>query len=219
MAIRTPSPIASFLDEFFAMPTAAMPRVFDPWNALSGDDLAADAALARRERLRLHLSATSPRLLLVGEAPGYQGTRVTGCPFTSEAVLLEQGVPRVRKLHGRLTSRRLPWREPSSTIVWRALRDEGLEDGTLLWGAFPWHPFGAAPLSNRAPNEAEKAIGAVVLRQLIAALPPLVVVAVGNVAADSLRKLNVDAPKIRHPSNGGAALFRSGLAQVADRLR
>jgi uracil-DNA glycosylase len=218
MATRTTSKIAAFLDELFSAPTADMPHVFDPWNAISPDDIAPDAVAGRRQRLRLHLSAPAPRLLLIGEAPGYQGTRITGCPFTSEALLLEDGAPRIGKLRDRLTSRRLPWREPSSTIVWRALREQGLMDQTLLWGAFPWHPYGATRLSNRAPNESEKDVGAVLLHQLIAALPDVTVVAVGNVAADSLRKLGVNADKIRHPSNGGAAAFRAGLASMAKHL-
>jgi len=218
MATHVPPRIDAFLNALFAAPTAGMPRVFDPWNALSSDDIAPDAVAGRRERLRLHLSAPAPRLLLVGEAPGYQGTRVTGSPFTSEALLLEDGVPRIGKLAARLTSRRLPWREPSSTIVWRALRELGLTEHTLLWGAFPWHPHGENPLSNRPPNEAEKAVGVVFLRQLVDALPGVTVVAVGNVAADALRRIGVDAEKIRHPSNGGAVAFRAGLAQAAARL-
>lgn len=217
--MHTTPKVEAFLEEIFAAPTASMPRVFDPWNAISIDDMDPAPIEGRRERLRLHLSAPAPRLLLIGEAPGYQGTRITGCPFTSEALLLEDGVPRIGKLHDRLTSRRLPWREPSSTIVWRALREEGLMDQTILWGAFPWHPYGATPLSNRAPNEFEKAIGAVLLHRLLAVLPDVTVVAVGNVAADSLRKLGVNADKIRHPSNGGATAFRAGLALVAKHLR
>jgi len=207
--------IQAFLSDLFATPTAGMPRVFDPWNAVSSDDIVPTAVADRRQRLKLHLSAPAPKLLLIGEAPGYQGTRITGSPFTSEALLLEQGVPRIDKLDGRLTSRRLPWREPSSTIVWRALREQGLAENTILWGAFPWHPHGESPLSNRAPNEAERAIGAVLLRKLIAIFPDVPVVAVGNVAADSLRRIGVDAEKIRHPSNGGAVAFREGLARIA----
>lgn len=218
MATQTPPKIRAFLNDLFSAPTAEMPRVFDPWNAVSSDDIAPGAVQGRRERLRLHLSAPAPRLLLVGEAPGYQGTRVTGSPFTSEALLLEQGVPRLGRLHGRLTSRPLPWREPSSTIVWRALREYGLADDTLLWGAFPWHPYRDNPLSNRPPNEAEKAVGADLLRKLIAALPQVTVVAVGNVAAESLRKIGMEVEKIRHPSNGGATAFRAGIAEVARKI-
>ena len=218
MAISTTPKIQRFLEGLFSAPTAGMPHVFDPWNAVSSDDIAPDAVEGRRQRLRLHLSAPAPKLLLVGEAPGYQGTRITGCPFTSEALLLEGVVPRIGTLRDRLSSRRLPWREPSSTIVWRALREEGLMDHTILWGAFPWHPYAATSLSNRAPNEAEKAMGAVFLQQLMGALPDVTVVAVGKVAADALRKLDVEAVKIRHPSNGGATAFRAGLALVARQL-
>jgi uracil-DNA glycosylase len=218
LATHTTAKIEAFLGELFSAPTAGMPRVFDPWNAVSSDDIAPAAVAERRERLRLHLSAPAPRLLLVGEAPGYQGTRITGCPFTSEALLLEHGVPRIGKLCERLTSRRLPWREPSSTIVWGALREEGLADRTILWGAFPWHPYGTTPLSNRAPNETEKAMGIALLCKLVSALPAVTVVAVGNVAADSLQKLGVQADKIRHPSNGGATAFRTGLALLARHL-
>lgn len=218
MTTHTTPKIEAFLEELFSAPTAGMPHVFDPWNAVSDDDIAPAAVEGRRERLRLHLSAPAPRLLLVGEAPGYQGTRITGCPFTSEALLLERGVPRIGQLSERLTSRRLPWREPSSTIVWGALREEALADCTILWGAFPWHPYGATPLSNRAPNETEKAIGIALLRSLVSALPAVTVVAVGNVAADSLRKLGVKADKIRHPSNGGATAFRAGLALLAKKF-
>ncbi|HEY9131883.1 MAG TPA: uracil-DNA glycosylase [Dyella sp.] len=219
MAIRTKPNIAAFLHDLFSAPTAEMPHVFDPWNTVSADDIATAPVEGRRERLRLHLSAPAPKLLLVGEAPGYQGTRITGCPFTSEALLLEGLVPRITPLTSRLTSRSLPWREPSSTIVWRALHEQGLADRTILWGAFPWHPYGDSPLSNRAPNRAEKIAGASVLHNLLAALPDVTVVAVGNVAADSLRELGVDANKIRHPSNGGATAFRAGLALVAKQLR
>lgn len=45
----------------------------------------------RRNNLRLYLNQISqlrPKVLLVGEAPGYHGCRFTGVPFTSEYILL-----------------------------------------------------------------------------------------------------------------------------------
>lgn len=217
MIVRITPKIAEFLDALYSAPTAELTRVFDPWNATSSDDAIHAAVDGRRERLKLHLSAPSPKLLLVGEAPGYQGARVSGTAFTSEALLLEGGIPRLGRLGNRLTTRHIPWREPSATVVWGALHKEGLADHAILWNAFPWHPYGESSLSNRAPTEDEKAIGAPLLRKLITALPKVTVVAVGNVAADSLRKMGVDAEKIRHPSNGGANAFRNGLALLAKR--
>ena len=46
----------------------------------------------RRRNLLLYLrqmELLNPRILLVGEAPGYQGCRLTGVPFTSEYILLK----------------------------------------------------------------------------------------------------------------------------------
>ena len=98
MATRTTPKIEAFLADLFSAPTSGMSRVFDPWNARSLDDIVPAAVEERRERLRLHLSASKPKLLLIGEAPGYQGTRITGCPFTSEALLWEKNGARDNKL-------------------------------------------------------------------------------------------------------------------------
>ena len=53
-------------------------------------------AAARRERLRGYLeSRREAPLLLVGEAAGYRGARVSGIPFTSERQLTAvQAAPR-----------------------------------------------------------------------------------------------------------------------------
>src|SRR6266404_321572 len=74
----------------------------------------ADSEL-RRERLRAHLERDAPTIL-VGEAAGYRGARVSGVAFTSE-----------RQLTGAGPS------EASATIVHRVLRELEMEDDVLLW--------------------------------------------------------------------------------------
>ena len=78
----------------------------------------------RSERLLCYLRAreTAP-LLLVGEAAGYRGARVSGIPFTSERQLTGGGPA-----------------EATATIVRRTLDELGLEDETLCWNVVPTHP-------------------------------------------------------------------------------
>ena len=139
-----------------------------------------------RDRLRRYLDERADaRLLLVGEAAGYRGARVSGIPFTSERQLTGSGPA-----------------EATATIVHRALAALGLTDDVLLWNVVPTHPGTAC--SNRPPTRAEVEAGVGFARRLTAGRD---VLAIGRVAAAVL-----DAPYVRHPSHGGAARFLSGLA-------
>lgn len=45
----------------------------------------------RRKNLGIylrHMANVKPKIMLVGEAPGYRGSRLTGVPFTSEYLLM-----------------------------------------------------------------------------------------------------------------------------------
>jgi uracil-DNA glycosylase family 4 len=147
----------------------------------------------RRERLRAHL-ARDAEILLVGEAAGYRGARISGVPFTSERQLTGSGPA-----------------EATATIVHRVLRELGIADDVLLWNVVPTHPGTAT--SNRRPTRAEVAAARPFLAELSSGR---CVVAVGRLAAETL-----DAPYLRHPSHGGAAAFADGLRRAVDsgRLR
>jgi phage FluMu protein gp41 len=43
-------------------------------------------------------------------------------------------------------------------------------------------------------------------------------VALGRVAAEQLKELDVSAHYVRHPASGGAKLFRRQIARVANKL-
>lgn len=140
---------------------------------------------ARLERyLRERRGAT---VLLVGEAPGYRGARVSGIPFTSERQLSGSGPA-----------------EATATIVQRALAELGLEEGVLLWNLVPTHP--GTSESNRQPTRAEVAQSDTFLRELAEGRR---VVAVGRLA-----QARLGGPYVRHPAHGGAAAFRAGLAET-----
>jgi len=147
----------------------------------------ADSAL-RRARLRAYLGERSAaRWLLVGEAAGYRGARVSGLAFTSERQLTGDGPA-----------------EASATIVQRTLAELGVAGDVLLWNVVPTHPGTAR--TNRPPTRAEIEAG---LRFIEPLARGREVVPVGRVAERALGLAG-----IRHPSHGGAAAFREGLAAV-----
>lgn len=179
------------------------------------------AGYTRLANLKLYLrlmASRQPRVILVGEAPGYQGSRRTGVPFTSEHVLTG-ALPEVefyRQGAGFQLAygRDFPlFKEPTSTIVWRTLSQ--CPQVPLLWSAFPHHPFRAnCPGSNRTPTLAEVELSQPLLLKLLELFNMPDVVAVGNVAMTSLSRLGIPAQKVRHPAHGGASIFRRQLSQL-----
>jgi len=147
----------------------------------------ADSPL-RRRRLAAYLErrADAP-ILLVGEAAGYRGARISGLPFTSERQLTGEGPS-----------------EATATIMHRVLSELGLEDDVLLWNVVPTHP--GTQTSNRRPTRAEVEAGLPFLEELARGRCP---VAVGRLAHATL-----GGAYVRHPSHGGASTFRAGLARV-----
>ncbi len=195
---------------------------FNPWGQACPDmDLdPAGAPDARLARLRAHFERTGIQVVLVGEAPGYQGCRYSGMAFTSERLLLEGVIPGVPRLSGRITRRERPWSEPSATILWDSFRSLGIHNQVALWNAFPIHPHKPdEPLSNRTPTRSELEIGGTfVVRLLKEVLPKgAMLVAVGEKAASTLRSFGLEVSSdhcLRHPANGGATKFRDGLAKL-----
>jgi len=144
-----------------------------------------------RERLGAYLvERASTRILLVGEAPGYRGTRVSGIPLTSERQLTGSGPA-----------------EATATIVHRVLRELELEKDVLLWNVVPTHPGHVA--GNRPPTRAEIAAGLPFAGRLAIGR---CVVSAGRLAHEALGGFHV-----RHPSHGGARAFESGLVELSDR--
>lgn len=124
-------------------------------------------------------------ILLVAEAPGYRGTRVSGIPLTSERQLTGSGPA-----------------EASATIVHRVLAEAALVDLVLLWNLVPTHPGTAT--SNRRPTRKEIDASAPFLAQLAAGRR---VIPVGRLAHARL-----GGRYVRHPSHGGAKAFAEGLS-------
>jgi uracil-DNA glycosylase len=148
-------------------------------------------AARRRDRLAAYLeSRADAPWLLVGEAPGFRGARVSGIPFTSERQLTGKGPA-----------------EATATIVHRVLEELGLAESVLLWNVVPTHPGTAT--SNRPPTRAEIAAGRLFADELAAGRR---VICVGRVAHAAL-----GGDRVRHPSHGGAVPFATGLRALMQR--
>jgi hypothetical protein len=194
---------------------SGLSNLFNPWMDSCPGDTELNNTEARLARLAQHL-ACEPDFLVIGEASGYLGMRRSALAFTSERLLLEGAIPRVPAPTGRLTARRLPYSEPSATIVWRTLKQLGIAERTILWNALPMHPFRPGEhASNRTPTDAELMQGAPAMRLLVDAFPRAKVVAVGRKSELLLGRMGVPVlGQVRHPANGGATAFARGLELV-----
>lgn len=189
--------------------------LFNPWHDCCPHDAANNGPAEKLARLALHLDC-SPEFILAGEAPGYQGCRYSGIAFTSERLLGEGVIPRIPALSDRLSTRRLPFSEPSATIVWKTLYRLGIQERTILWNAMQLHPYRPDNLwSNRTPTSEEIRLGEPALRILIAAFPAAKLIAVGKKSEGLLREMRIPiAGSVRHPANGGATEFSTGLRDL-----
>jgi uracil-DNA glycosylase len=189
--------------------------LFNPWRDRCPHDADGNGPDEKLDRLALHLDC-NPEFILAGEAPGYQGCRYSGIAFTSERLLGEGAIPRIPAPAGRLSTRRLPFSEPSATIVWKTLYRLGIADRTLLWNAMQLHPYRPDNLwSNRTPTPDEIKLGEPALRILIATFPAARIVAVGKKSEGLLRDMGIPiAGSVRHPANGGATQFAAGLKEL-----
>lgn len=139
-------------------------------------------ATERRHVLRHYLVARwAAPTVLVGEAPGKDGARWTGVPFSSMRLLTGSGPC-----------------EPTATIMHRVLSELACAHRVLLWNASMLF----AP-DNRNPSPSEVEACAPVLELVCRGRA---VFAIGRFAQAA-----TDAPYIRHPSHGGAGRFAEGL--------
>jgi hypothetical protein len=210
--------------------------VFNPWGESDPQhDCDQQGPQIRRRQLQQYLGERRGpgKTLLLAEAIGYQGGHFSGIPMTSERLLLgglahKNLSPTLvfKGLQPQRTSRpelrKLGFTEPTATIVWGFLAEQGIDPyAVVLWNAFPWHPYHPAKglLSNRTPSDQELLAGQQILRQMLEFGRFKQIVAVGEKSAAQLQRLDIKAFKVRHPANGGAGKFRQQLHELlcADR--
>lgn len=176
-----PDAVGELLGELVAIRVPSALNLYDEGDSVSWGDRpgqATERLLALEEFLRARWSAP---VVLVGEAPGKDGARWSGVPFTS-----------LRQLKGSGPA------EPTATIVQRVLSDLNRERDVLLWNASMLFAEG-----NRNPLRTEVVACAGLLERV---RRNRIVLAVGRVAEEA-----TGAVYIRHPSHGGGPKFAEGL--------
>ena len=135
------------------------------------------------------------RILLVGEAPGYKGCRITGIPFSSGALIRAKRHRIFEQIERDIYLADIE-SENSASLVWQTL--EGQDHYPLFWNAFPFHPYPKKIQNkNRAPNQKEMVEGASYLEELVELFLPRQIAGIGRKGTQSLEHVFPDQPS--HP--------------------
>ena len=194
-------------------------NVFNPYADVCPRYDLPDAPTLRRASLVAVINRALERgtdSLWVGFCPGHQGARRTGLAFTDDYAL---------EAHGERWGLNLPrpttgaWiKEPTTQDVWKEL--PRVEETVFLWNVFPLHPHKPGePFSNREPNAQEFAAGREALRELVDALNPARLVAIGKVAAKEIEGAGSgrEVVAVRHPGHGGQREFAAAIQGLYSR--
>lgn len=209
-------------------------NVFNPWrNFDPATEIGPEAPEIRRKNLRRYLELRpNAHYLFIAEALGYQGGHFSGVAITSERILLGQHKDvRPESVLGEwkyqrtsdassallnATQKAKGFNEPTDTVVWSTLQNHGLAAfDVILWNIFPWHPHKEGKLlTNRTPSQTELDVGVEYAKMLLELVPRMQIVAIGQKAADTLGRYGIACKAVRHPSMGGAELFRAQVAEL-----
>lgn len=187
------------------------PNLFNQYYSSNNNLDVEGAAEIRQNNLNAYIKhfKQDPKVLFIGEAPGWRGCRFSGVPFTSEFQLCSIDFP----FHGKKSSQKGPYKEPSASIFWQYLNQ--CSQNFFIWNALPFHPCGQNPLSNRTPKSSELEGHKDLLHGVIERLEPKEIYAIGRKAEDILKIIGVKCSGyIRHPSMGGKKEFCEKLKKI-----
>ena len=216
------SKLEEFLNELAAFHGEGL---FNPWSEYDPvHDISSSAPSIRLLNLRTYLAERieSAEMCLIAEAPGFRGAKFSGIAMCSERFLLENNEDlvsphpvfngpkqRTSNSSGAVKIPSSGMIEPTASIVWGRLMGMGISTRSWVnWNALAIHPYKPGEMmSNRTPKECEVTAGLHILELFLKLFSGRRIIAVGNIAANTLDLLGQKADKVRHPANGGASKF------------
>jgi len=158
-------------------------------------------------------------ILLVGEAPGHRGCRITGIPFTSGTVINSKKHNIFKEIGKGIHLSKVE-SENTAKIVWEYL--EGKDQFPLFWNSFPFHPHPENLADkNRKPTHDEIQEGIEYLVELKSVFPPKIIGGIGHLGVSCAKQVfpKKEVIYIRHPSYGGEKYFIEGMNKIISSLQ
>lgn len=166
------------------------------------------------------------KVMLIGEAPGYHGCRLSGIAFTSEDKFTENIIPGImgKDLGYKIYSKREPEREFSASTVCPKLKDWYNAHGSvpLLWNICPFHSHKEGNImSNRTPRKKEIEKGIKYFLELVDIFEIQHIGCIGRKSFNTIGNmgLNTSLEYLRHPSCGGKREFEANITEYMEKLK
>ena len=197
-------------------------RLFNQYGACDPLVDRKNAAEIRRKNLSNYINSytETPSILILCEAPGPWGCRFSGIPITSEELLIGGRLPFCGSQSSLdrplvMTRKKPPYKEYSASIFWETLAR--FFPRFFVWNTVPLHPHKPEDiLSIRTPASREILQFSGLLKKLIHFLRPSMCIAVGKKAEYALNIIGRQSYYVRHPSQGGAHIFRESIARIME---
>lgn len=160
------------------------------------------------ERYLAKMQKLKPTVLLVGEAPGYRGCKLTGIPFTSEYQVVhdEFFADGFEVLNGEAIDK-----ENSATLIWSVLSQ--VKNKPLMWNIYPFHPENING-KNGKPRSRDIRLGRDILDLLLQMFNINEIYCLSSIARDAMCHHPLFRGYIRHPSYGGQTECRVRLREI-----
>ncbi|MDE6548887.1 MAG: uracil-DNA glycosylase [Muribaculaceae bacterium] len=153
-----------------------------------------------------------PKILLVGEAPGYKGCKRSGIPFTSEYQILNNDF---FKGEFEVFNTDNPKCEKSAKVIWDTI--EKTRQFPLMWNIYPFHPS-TRDGRNGKPNAKDVDMGKDILEKLLTMFNISCMYCIGRKSEYALKNHKLFKGYVRHPSHGGIRECKESLENILNRF-